>query len=120
MNERVLCEVKDHIAYVWLNRPEKLNGLDMPMFKQMVKTAKELRKNPSVRAVVLAAKGSSFCAGLDFGAVSKEPSMIAKLFLKLPWTKQNLAQEIAHVWRDLPVPVIRSEERRVGKECRSR
>src|SRR5690606_9345869 len=29
-----------------------------------------------------------------------------KVFLKWPWTKQNLAQEIAHCWRDLPVPVI--------------
>lgn len=103
---RVLCEIKDHIAYVWLNRPEKLNGLDMPMFHQMVATAKKLRKNRSVRAVVLAAKGDSFCAGLDFSAVSKDPSMIAKVFLKMPWKKQNLAQEIAHCWRDLPVPVI--------------
>ena len=106
MNDRILCEIKDHVAYVWLNRPEKLNGLDMPMFKSMVKTAKALRKNRDVRVVVLAAKGNSFCAGLDFSAVNKDPSMIAKVFLKLPWTKQNLAQEIAHVWRDLPVPVI--------------
>lgn len=103
---RVLCEVKNHIAYVWLNRPEKLNGLDMPMFQQVIATAKALRKNREVRAVVLAAKGDSFCAGLDFQAVSKNPSMIAKVFLKFPWTKQNLAQEIAHCWRDLPVPVI--------------
>lgn len=106
MTERVVYEVKNHIAYVWLNRPEKLNGLDMPMFKDMVKTAKEIRKNRDVRAVILAAKGNSFCAGLDFSAVNKDPSMIAKVFLKWPWTKQNLAQEIAHAWRDLPVPVI--------------
>lgn len=106
MTERIDYEVKDHIAYVWLNRPEKLNGLDMPMFKAMINTAKDIRKNRKVRAVILAAKGPSFCAGLDFSAVNKDPSMIAKLFLKLPWTKQNLAQKIAHVWRDLPVPVI--------------
>lgn len=103
---RVLCEVKDHIAYVWLNRPEKLNGLDMPMFDQMIATAKKLRKDRSVRVVILAAKGDSFCAGLDFKAVAKNPSMIAKIFLKWPWSKQNVAQEIAHCWRDLPVPVI--------------
>ena len=103
---RVLCEVKDHIAYVWLNRPEKLNGLDLAMFQQMVATAKQIRKNRSIRAVVLAAKGPSFCAGLDFQAVAKAPSMIAKIFLKWPWSKQNLAQEIAHCWRDLPIPVI--------------
>lgn len=106
MTERILYEVQDHIAYLWLNRPEKLNGLDMPMFQQVVATAKKIRKDKNIRAVILAAKGDSFCAGLDFKAVSKNPSMIAKVFLKWPWTKQNLAQEIAHCFRDLPVPVI--------------
>jgi len=105
-NERILLEIRDNIAWVYLNRPEKLNGLDMPMFTEMVATAKKIRKDRSIRAVILAAKGESFCAGLDFKAVSNNPSMIAKVFLKLPWTKQNLAQEIAHCWRDLPIPVI--------------
>lgn len=104
--DRILCDIKDHIAYVYMNRPDKLNGLDMAMFKEMIACAKKLRKNRSVRAVVLAAKGDSFCAGLDFKALSKDPMMVPKVFLKWPWTKQNIAQQIAHCWRDLPVPVI--------------
>ena len=44
MSERVLYEVKDHLAYVWLNRPEKLNGLDMAMFHEVVETAKNSQK----------------------------------------------------------------------------
>ena len=103
---RVLLEVKDHIAYVTLNREEKLNGLDMPMFRQMIAMAKKIRKDRSIRCVILSASGPSFCAGLDFSALNKEPSMIAKVFLKCQWTKQNVAQEIAHCWRDLPIPVI--------------
>jgi enoyl-CoA hydratase/carnithine racemase len=106
MTERVTCDIQQGVATVWLNRPDKLNGLDMPMFKQMVAMAKRLRRDRSVRCVVLAAKGDSFCAGLDFNALSKDPSMVPKVFLKWPWRKQNLAQEIAHCWRDLPVPVI--------------
>lgn len=105
-DNRIVYEVRDHIAYVWMNRPEKLNGLDMPMFEQMVATAKKIRKDRKIRAVVLAAKGDSFCAGLDFKAVAKSPTFIPKVFLKWPWTKQNLAQEIANCWRDLSVPVI--------------
>ncbi|WP_430461753.1 crotonase/enoyl-CoA hydratase family protein [Thalassolituus sp. LLYu03] len=103
---RVLCEVRNHIAYVTMNRADKLNGLDMAMFTEMIATAKKLRKDRRVRAVILSGAGASFCAGLDFKAVAKNPSMIPKIFLKLPWTKQNIAQEIAHCWRDLPVPVI--------------
>ena len=103
---RVTCEIRDHIAYVALNRPDKLNGLDMLMFEQMVATAKQIRKDRSIRAVVLSGNGDSFSAGLDFKAVSQKPGSIAKLFLKWPWKKLNLAQDIAHCWRDLPVPVI--------------
>lgn len=105
-HDRVRCEIKGHIAYVTLNRPDKLNGLDMPMFNQLIATAKQLRKNRSVRCVILSGAGSSFCAGLDFQAVKQSPSMVAKIFLKWPWTKQNKAQQIAHCWRDLPIPVI--------------
>ena len=103
---RVLLEVKDNIAYVALNRPEKHNGLDMQMFREVIAVAKKIRKNRSIRAVIMSGKGSSFCAGLDFGAVSKDPMIIPKVFLKMPWTKLNVAQEIAHIWRDLPIPVI--------------
>ncbi|WP_331279578.1 hypothetical protein [Thalassolituus oleivorans] len=38
---RIECEIRGHIAYVYLNRPDKLNGLDMAMFHDMVATAKK-------------------------------------------------------------------------------
>ncbi|MDF1763087.1 MAG: crotonase/enoyl-CoA hydratase family protein [Oleibacter sp.] len=103
---RVLCEVRDAIAWVTLNRPEKHNGLDMKMFYQMTATAKRIRKDRSIRAVILQGAGPSFSAGLDFKAVSSNPKDVARLFLKWPWRKLNLAQDIAHCWRDLPIPVI--------------
>lgn len=104
--KRVVLEVKDAIAYVTLNRPEKHNGLDKQMFIEMVATAKQIRKDRRIRAVVLKGEGPSFCAGLDFAAVSKNPGMIPKFFAKLPWSKDNMFQRVAHIWRDLPVPVI--------------
>lgn len=103
---RVLLEVKNKIAYVTLNRPEKHNGLDWAMFQQMISTAKKIRKDRTIRAVIMHGAGPSFCAGLDFGALAKDPMFVPKVFLKLPWTKQNAAQKIAHIWRDLPIPVI--------------
>jgi enoyl-CoA hydratase/carnithine racemase len=105
-NQRVLFEVKDHIAYVSLNRPEKHNGLDLPLFRQLIDTAKKIKKNKDIRAVILSGEGPSFCAGLDFKAVSKTPSMIPKLFLKLPWAQWNDFQKVALIWRNIPVPVI--------------
>ena len=105
-SSRVQFEVKNKIAYVSLNRPEKHNGLDMQMFVELVSTAKRIRKDRSIRAVIMSGNGPSFCAGLDFGAVSKTPTMIPKFFAKLPWGKDNMFQRVAHIWRDLPIPVI--------------
>ncbi len=105
-NDRVQLEIKNSIAYVYLNRPEKHNGLDLPMFIQIAEVAKKIRKNRSLRAVILSGRGSSFCAGLDFKSVSKDPKASLKIFLKWPWTRMNLAQKVAHCWRDLPIPVI--------------
>lgn len=103
---RVLLVVKNKIAYVTLNRPDKHNGLDQQMFVELVQSAKVIRKNRSIRCVIMNGKGPSFCAGLDFDAVSKAPSMIPKFFTKLPWSKENMFQRVAHIWRDLPIPVI--------------
>lgn len=104
--ERVLLKIEDKIAYVTLNRPEKHNGLDERMMLSLIKTAKSIRKDRSLRCVIINGNGPSFSAGLDFGYVSKHPCMVPKFFAKLPWRKDNVFQRTAHIWRDLPIPVI--------------
>ena len=42
----------------------------------------------------------------------------APLYVGLAWTKGDIST--AHEWESLDKPILRSEERRVGKECRSR
>ena len=106
MAQRAELHIKNHIAYVTLNRPEKHNGLDEQMFKELVGTAKQIRKLRDIRCVIISGNGPSFCAGLDFNYVAKHPSMVFKFFLKFPWSKDNMFQRVAHIWRDLPMPVI--------------
>lgn len=103
---RVTLEVKDRIAWVYLSRPDKHNGLDMPMFDDMIGAAAAIRKDRSIRAAILAGRGPSFCAGLDFASMTKNRTHIPRIFLKVPFTRMNKAQKIAHCWRDLPIPVI--------------
>ncbi len=105
-DSQILFQIKGHIAYVSLNRPDKHNGLNEQLFRELITTAKLIRKNKSIRAVILSGEGSSFCAGLDFKSLSKNPMMIPRLFLKLPWTSANNFQRAAYIWRTLPVPVI--------------
>lgn len=106
MTDRVLLTVDNNIAVVTLNRPEKYNALDTAMFEGLIRTAKCIRKNKQIRAVVLKAEGEVFSAGLDITGIKKNPLLIAKLLVKPGTAYTNLVQEVAFCWRKLSVPVI--------------
>lgn len=102
---RVLVEIDGPIASVTLNRPDKLNGVDLPMIDELLAAAVTLRSDRDVRAVILQGSGRSFCAGLDFGSVFKDRRQVARKFFAGPRTV-NTFQRVTQVWRELPVPVI--------------
>ncbi|PWN03119.1 crotonase/enoyl-CoA hydratase family protein [Nocardioides silvaticus] len=102
----VTCHVENGIAHVRLDRPDKLNALTLAILQDLVTTARDLRKDKDLRAVVIAGEGDAFCAGLDFANVLKNPAGVAKAFVPLPWRGTNLFQEACWAWRRVPVPVI--------------
>jgi enoyl-CoA hydratase/carnithine racemase len=102
----VQYDVADGIAHVRLTRAEKLNALTLQTLDELIATAAELRKDKTLRAVVLSGEGDSFCAGLDFASALKSPAGIVKAFVPLPWRGTNAVQEACWAWRRLPVPVI--------------
>ena len=104
MTELVTTTVTDGIAQVRLDRPDKLNGLTLEILHGLVETARALRRDRSIRAVVLAGEGRSFCSGMDFQTVSQAD--LVKGFPPHPLRGTNVYQEACWVWRRLPVPVI--------------
>ena len=102
----VTCTTTDGIAQVRLNRPEKLNALTLDLLDELVAIARELRRDKTLRAVVIAGEGDSFCAGLDFASVLKQPGKMWATFTPRPWRGTNVFQEAPWAWRRLPVPVI--------------
>lgn len=105
-DERLKVSIENGIAMVTLNRPEKYNGLDMPMFRAITAAARSLRKDRSVRAVILSGAGEAFCSGLDVKTVSRNPVNFIRLLFKPGRRISNLAQDVGYLWRDLPAPVI--------------
>ena len=93
---------------MYLNRPKKFNGLSLPMFRAIEKTALDLKKNKEVRAVVLAGRGRVFCAGLDVNSMMsfQFSDNIKALLNRESGRVDNLAQSVGYLWRDLDVPVI--------------
>ncbi len=102
----VTCTVTDGVADVRLDRPDKLNALTLQTLRDLVSTARLLRRDKHLRAVVISGEGDSFCAGLDFGTVMKDPKGIAAAFVPRPWRGTNTFQEACWAWRRVPVPVI--------------
>ncbi|KRF18853.1 enoyl-CoA hydratase [Nocardioides sp. Soil797] len=102
----VTCSVSDGIAHVRLNRPEKLNALTLQTLDELIGTARELRRDRTLRAVIVSGAGDAFCAGLDFASVMKKPTGIIGAFVPNPLLGTNKFQEACWAWRRLPVPVI--------------
>ncbi|GAB3581175.1 crotonase/enoyl-CoA hydratase family protein [Calidifontibacter terrae] len=106
MSSHIRCTITDGIADVRLDRPEKYNGLTFDMLRDLVATAHRLRRDRTLRAVVVSGNGDAFCAGLDFAAVSGKPWQIPVGMIPLPWRGTNLFQEACWAFRRIPVPVI--------------
>ena len=58
---------KDTVTTVTLARPDFHNALDAALIEELTRCFEEISEDDSVRAVVLAGEGRSFCAGADIG-----------------------------------------------------
>ncbi|HEX4024060.1 MAG TPA: enoyl-CoA hydratase-related protein [Steroidobacteraceae bacterium] len=61
----IQLERRDLCATVWLNRPERHNALHAGLILELQRSIDELSQDGAVRAIVLAGRGESFCAGGD-------------------------------------------------------
>jgi enoyl-CoA hydratase/carnithine racemase len=61
----VRYEIKDGIAVVTMNRPERMNALGGELSQQLIDTFARAENDPEVRVIVLTGEGRSFCAGAD-------------------------------------------------------
>ncbi|MGW7496412.1 enoyl-CoA hydratase/isomerase family protein [Streptomyces luteogriseus] len=63
------------VAVVTLNRPERLNAVDLAMADELASVWRELRFDDAVRAIVLTGAGErAFCTGIDRNAVVPQPN----------------------------------------------
>ena len=70
MADEVIYEIKEGIAYITLNRPEKLNAIDPPMRQQLWDAYQDVDKNPDVRCAIVTGAGRAFSTGHDLVAMA--------------------------------------------------
>jgi enoyl-CoA hydratase/carnithine racemase len=95
----LLSEIKDEVIHVILNRPEKRNALSWDLLRELKAALERIADDRSIRVVVVAARGSVFCAGHDLGEmVGGSAESYRDLF--------GLCSSVMHQMRLLPQPVI--------------
>ena len=63
--ETLVINVKDKVAYITLNRPERLNSFDLKLGEELYKVLHEVSKKNEIIAVVIRGTGKGFCGGGD-------------------------------------------------------
>lgn len=75
--EHLILEKKNHVLWVWLNRPDAGNAYSTSMVKDLPRVLLEADQDRDVRVIVLASKGKIFCAGGDVKAMKDKTGMFA-------------------------------------------
>jgi enoyl-CoA hydratase/carnithine racemase len=73
-NAELGIEVRDHVAIVELRRPPH-NFFDLALVAALADAFEALEADAAVRAIVLCAQGSAFCAGADFSKADALPPL---------------------------------------------
>ncbi|MBL7997478.1 MAG: enoyl-CoA hydratase/isomerase family protein [Candidatus Kapabacteria bacterium] len=100
--ETLLVEIKDGIATVTLNRPDKRNALSPLMLTELRSAFEQLGADDTVKVVILQANGTVFCAGADLGYLQQvsEYSVLENL------SDSRHLQQAFHTIYTCPKPTI--------------
>jgi enoyl-CoA hydratase/carnithine racemase len=70
----VLFDVRDHAAWLTLNRPSVLNAYNVQMRDDLAEILSAVRDDAEIRALVIQGAGRAFCAGADLTEFGTAPS----------------------------------------------
>ncbi|MGY3439540.1 MULTISPECIES: crotonase/enoyl-CoA hydratase family protein [unclassified Marinovum] len=90
------------VATLWLARSEKHNAMSAQMLEELVAAAQALGADDTVRVVVLAAEGKSFCAGGDLAWMRAQFEMDSATRR----TESAKLSAMLHALDSLPKPLI--------------
>lgn len=72
MFETVKYEVAKGVAWISLNRPDKLNAFSEQLNKEVQQSIKQASRDKEVRCLVITGEGRAFCSGQDLQGVNED------------------------------------------------
>ncbi|WP_334163987.1 enoyl-CoA hydratase/isomerase family protein [Phenylobacterium sp.] len=99
--EAVLVDLRDHVATITLNRPERRNALSWRAYEELEAAFRACSADPEVRCVVVTGADPAFCSGDDVGEIMAGPKPVSKT--PLPVTYAPTPAAMAALECDRPV-----------------
>jgi enoyl-CoA hydratase/carnithine racemase len=96
--ETLLVERADNIVTVTMNRPEKKNAANGPMWRELLDTFEEIADLPEDRVMVLTGAGGAFCSGADLTSLTDDG--------RHPLVKMRHISDAALALHRIPKPTI--------------
>jgi 2-(1,2-epoxy-1,2-dihydrophenyl)acetyl-CoA isomerase len=100
----VKLEVEAGVAWIRLNRPEKMNAIGATTRQQLADAIKQVERDEAVRVVVLTGSGRAFCSGADV------TEMVGGEGMSIPEVIGNILRDeympMLQRLRTMPKPVI--------------
>ena len=103
--QNVIYERCDSVAYLTLNRPDKLNALNASLIADLQDALDVVEADPEVRVAILTGAGRAFSAGFDINPDPGSPSPHDGSPDKWRSHLQELIDTFMKVW-NLPKPII--------------
>lgn len=66
--ETINYQVEDRILTITLNRPDRMNALNVTMMQELISAFQQADEDDEVKAIIVTGAGKAFCAGADLGA----------------------------------------------------
>ena len=101
--EHILFEVRDGVARVTLNRPDRLNSFNDAMHAELRDALGHVRGDASARAMLLTGAGRGFCAGQDLSDRAVAPGGAP---VDLGASIERNYKPLVLALRALPMPVV--------------
>ena len=99
MKNTVLYERRNAVAWITLNRPDRLNAYNVAMRDDLFAALNTAHADPEIRAIVLAGAGDSFSTGGDVSEFGQAPSPIAARWIRF-------RRDVWGRLRAMPIPTL--------------
>lgn len=80
--ETLETKIENGIGWIILNRPDKLNAINLKMLEELEEETKKLEENNEVKIIVFTGNGKAFSAGADISQFKELNSISAWNFAK--------------------------------------